>query len=642
MNFQERYQRYKESVNINHISYFTPVAQELFELFEQEDAILTRLLSIWVENDYEPDIIQSTINEWKKSHGNRFPDFPFHLWKQIICPAHCNSRVSVESVDSLRLTIMNNREAGINTICCCLIFDYVNGRPGDILEWLNSWKTDALAQIVESQNQDEYKWDVIDYYHLCCLVNQDSVDFQIICQEIEGQKEQQRLTCKRRVCSKALHDKQCEKRDKRVIMHTSDSNNVQENSCNVPIRLTTEIPDPDVVKYLNYNIAKDLIIQYRLPYWLDNQIKSLEENFDNSSNTNVQSSCTGDKEFWEIYYQVRHFPRTLCETFFVFNEEFATSCPIDQDGISILSIGCGSGGDIIGLLIALDVHLSNVTYVSIVVYEVNDNAFECLQNNLKLVKSSFSHIKIKILARNKYAIKIGERVFYELENSKYDYILCSKMVNEILRAEFKEVVNNWDGQDTTTLEASVKELNDKRFSLVYNTLLGTLKQYIKTNGYCFISEPTDKPIPKELTKNDNFSYYCRSHNEYEGLRRRDNVDEIIKTLNESIPFLPQLLNAGVKSFIRHNDDFRPVSPRFCDGCWTRTDCFTQMQFYIHNPLLNKSMDRFEGLCFRLIKKANRTKRAQGLPNAVINTKINTQRKEFVLECCKMGRTGKHS
>ena len=412
----------------------------------------------------------------------------------------------------------------------------------------------------------------------------------------------------------------------------------EEYSTNVPIRLASDIPG--FTEYDNYKVAKNLIVQYRLPYWLEKQLILLENSYKAFKNTNVQLSYTENDEFWKVYYQVRYFPRTLCETYFVFNEEFSNSHLNNQDEISILSIGCGSGGDIIGLLMALDSRLSKETSVSIVVYEVNDYAFGCLKNNLKLAMPSLSHIKTDIakIIRNKTPIKI-DGDFDEIQNKEYDYILCSKMVNEVMRTEFRDVVNNWNGQDI--LLDRIKELEQNRFFQIYLSLLGELKPHIKTEGYCLISELTDKPIPKELTRFDSFKFYCRDNDGYNILKDKEEKElrKIIEEeLNKSIRFLPLYLNAGVKSFIKQNKDCRPVAPWFCDGCWTKEKCFTQLQFYIHNPLLSNPKDRFEGLCFRIIKKEQRTERNQNLPNAAISIKKNDGKKEFLIQ---MSQTSKN-
>lgn len=450
--------------------------------------------------------------------------------------------------------------------------------------------------------------------------------------EQERRKKEEDQSCKER-------EKTSQEDDDCIIM--SDSFNCCSNSgesssnqkCIIPLRCSKDIPD--VQNYENYEAAKDCIIQYELPEWLCKQLILLREDYANMQNTNVHLSCEEGEQFWRVFYQVRYFPRTLCETFFVFNEEFSCSKPQLPDKMNILSIGCGSGGDVIGLLLAIDSYLTKKVEVSIVVFEVNENAYNCFENNLNSVTKLFQHVEVKKQNRRNSAISFDDNDFEGLEDN-FHFILCSKMVNEIMRKKIKDAVNEWDGINIEDLKNNIEEIERTIFQGLYYEFLGKLSPLMSENGYCLLSELTDKPIPKELSSSESFDFYhANNHNsaDYDALSRLNSREEFLLDLNNIVKFLPQYLNSGVKSFIRERPAFRPVSPWGCDGCWTRADCFTQLQFYIHNPVLRNDNDRFEGVCFKLIKKDRRVNRDNGILNQNLAVNIRRGESRFIVKSC---------
>ena len=339
----------------------------------------------------------------------------------------------------------------------------------------------------------------------------------------------------------------------------------------------------------------------------------------------MQSSCDGTDTFWKVDYQIRYFPRTLCETFFIFDQAFKHSEAQFKEIINILSLGCGSGGDIIGLLMAIEANFEKKVKVSIVAYEINDNAYQCFLNNLEQAKKTLKKVEVvnNVVRKNDPILLKDDESLQVDTSTHFDYVLCSKMVNEIMRGELKDAVRNWDGE--TDIKPIIINLQNNRFNTIYRTLLEEVTPVINDNGYCLISDLTDKPTPKELVSIRDFSTYCRyspfADQVYPSLHRCTDKKTIFAEMNKNknLSFIPVYLNLGVKSFIHNHQNFRPILPWGCDGCWSGTACFTQLQFYIHNPALTAVKDRFEGLCFKLLKKETRV---NGTGNVTKAVKLN--------------------
>ncbi|MBQ6275861.1 MAG: hypothetical protein IJK62_04060 [Bacteroidales bacterium] len=170
----------------------------------------------------------------------------------------------------------------------------------------------------------------------------------------------------------------------------------------------------------------------RLPAWIDNLIfKNLNAIY------SPDYECFGSNlhlsEHELLQYLGSYFPRSYAETFCIFDNLFHNKYLFDnlnaKNSISILSIGCGTGGDIIGLLTSLLKYFHNVQTIKVFAIDGNKTALEILKTILE-----------------KYKSVIQKQIYFELEHQtaasilsfdiqsdqSFDFILSSKMIGELV------------------------------------------------------------------------------------------------------------------------------------------------------------------------------------------------------------------
>lgn len=638
-------------------------ASILFQSFDTDEDIIDKTIEAYQEcvNRFFSDkeaakrikhvIILWLFKSWNEEQNrNKHPNFPYLLWKEIVS----HNWGSHKSEPSLLIeNIQKYREKGLDELCKELINTFIDDEePSEHLKWLEELKNNAHSAL-KGESPNKYSWEKEDYYHLCCLLDDRNLDYKLVCAQLEKEKEEFRKSLQadksrlednpsfgNEVSQNATDEASAENRSATINEQPPQDTFSEEASNQKKDFIFPRETDDDIQEiseYTNYKAAKKLIKQYHLPTWLDEQLKQASQQQSTAGGSNVQSSCDGTDTFWKVAYQIRYFPRTLCETFFIFDQAFKHSEAQFKENINILSLGCGSGGDIIGLLMAIEANFEKKVKVSIVAYEINDNAYQCFLNNLEQAKKTLKKVEVvnNVVRKNDPILLKDDEILQVDTSTHFDYVLCSKMVNEIMRGELKDAVRNWDGE--TDIKPIIINLQNTRFNTIYRTLLEEVTPVINDNGYCLISDLTDKPTPKELVSIRDFSNYCRcnpfAEQEYPSLHRCTDKKTILARMNKSLSFIPVFLNLGVKSFIGNHQDFRPILPWGCDGCWrTTTVCFTQLQFYIHNPALTAVKDRFEGLCFKLLKKETRVNGTGNVTKAV-KLNIDHETKSCSIQSC---------
>ncbi|MBR5777321.1 MAG: hypothetical protein IKY22_02485 [Bacteroidales bacterium] len=192
------------------------------------------------------------------------------------------------------------------------------------------------------------------------------------------------------------------------------------------------------IKSLNDNIVETspissiekLKAQTRLPSWLDNFIfgtlcAEYAPDFQRFEyNLNLQHEDN-------LKYLGTYFPRSYAETFCIFDNLFCNNVikkTYEQlTEVNILSVGCGTGGDLIGLLTVINKYFASIKRINIVAVDGNEDALNILSQIVERFEQQF-HKEINLTAKQ---IFFDEIIGVDVKSS-FDFIITSKMINEII------------------------------------------------------------------------------------------------------------------------------------------------------------------------------------------------------------------
>ena len=172
----------------------------------------------------------------------------------------------------------------------------------------------------------------------------------------------------------------------------------------------------------------------RLPQWLDNFIfthlkaeyapdfQRFEYNLDLNKDENKK-------------YLGTYFPRSYAESFCIFDNIFQNrqyhEALSQKESLSILSIGCGTGGDLTGLITVIEKYYPKKTEINIWALDGNKEALFVLEQIVD---------KFSVLHSRNIKLKTIELVFnsiaqfdtQQLNGQTFDFILSFKMICEII------------------------------------------------------------------------------------------------------------------------------------------------------------------------------------------------------------------
>lgn len=133
-----------------------------------------------------------------------------------------------------------------------------------------------------------------------------------------------------------------------------------------------------------------MVTEVRLPKWLDECIfTDLKAKYccSNSDMTVID----WDKQD-VLNYLGTYFPRSYAESYCIFCEFFIHYPQVwaDKDSISIFDFGCGTGGEIVGMLIAISEFFPNINTINIVALDGNQDALRLFEQVMKVVSSNLN------------------------------------------------------------------------------------------------------------------------------------------------------------------------------------------------------------------------------------------------------------
>lgn len=137
-------------------------------------------------------------------------------------------------------------------------------------------------------------------------------------------------------------------------------------------------------------------------------------------------------------YLGTYFPRSFTESYCIFSNLFKNKAYLDQvrnkDSLNILSFGCGTGGDLIGLLESVADNLPWIKNIDFTAFDGNFNAIGMLKG---IVDQYIQLGRFNIRRRDYSPFPMNGRADFDLTcrclTQGYDLICSLKMVNELYR-----------------------------------------------------------------------------------------------------------------------------------------------------------------------------------------------------------------
>ena len=192
-----------------------------------------------------------------------------------------------------------------------------------------------------------------------------------------------------------------------------------------------------------------------LPDWLDNLI------FEQLGAKYCRSNADLTVIDWDkndvLNYLGTYFPRSYAESYCIFSE-FMTKWPnrfLNKKELSVFDFGCGTGGEIIGLLDAVQ-NMHNIQKVKIYALDGNYHALRLLES---IVYESSNIYRFKI---NLDVIPLTIEDFYDLDvlssihTERYDIFMSFKAICEFVSKERFEHQNAY----TFIVRTYLSRLND--------------------------------------------------------------------------------------------------------------------------------------------------------------------------------------
>lgn len=176
-----------------------------------------------------------------------------------------------------------------------------------------------------------------------------------------------------------------------------------------------------------------------LPAWLDTLIyQNMGAKYccSNSDMTVIDWDKSDMKNYLGTY-----FPRSFAESLCIFDNILGSTQNVwnEKENISVFDFGCGTGGEIIGLILALARHCEKLKELNIKGLDGNYHALRMLEAIIGETSKHVSfHLKFKESALkidDLYDMKIIDSIFH----GKYDIIMSFKAICEfVTKKQFEE------------------------------------------------------------------------------------------------------------------------------------------------------------------------------------------------------------
>ncbi|MBR5653295.1 MAG: hypothetical protein IKX22_04370 [Prevotella sp.] len=250
-------------------------------------------------------------------------------------------------------------------------------------------------------------------------------------------------------------------------------------------------------------------------------------------------------DFVKLYLGT-YFPRSYAEAYGItlqilsikgFLEHF-----IKLEEINLLDFCCGTGGEIIGTIVALQSKLPNLKRVNVDAFDANVEAIRFLYHLMSLVNNA-SEMRVEIIINPQCIFIESEREIKDivnLSNVPYHFIMSFKAINEFIQH---------------------KTFNMNAYELIASYLLPLLSQH----GVFIMSDVATK-------------------------------------LNDSTMFYPQIMNVGLNRFLKKTSLYKSIIPTACfnhEGICI--GCYMQDTFYVTHRKKNRDISK---VAYRVLCKSD--------------------------------------
>lgn len=272
-----------------------------------------------------------------------------------------------------------------------------------------------------------------------------------------------------------------------------------------------------------------------LPHWLDKKIFNEYNAIYAPEHERYGYNLNLNKEELKVYLGT-YFPRSYAEMFCIIDNLMQNKClkeMLEQDEISVLDCGCGTGGEILGFITAIGKHLPHAK-INITAVDGNDRALDILKNLVESNPNKNTQVSLCTFSQTLSTIEDVDALAFE--NNNYHFILCDKMICELIS---KEVLP----------------------TNAYAIMAKKLTTFLHETGLLILLDVTTK---------DEYSGY----------------------------FYPQLMNNSINDYVRKNRTIETLLPLSCachDEC--RDFCFMQQTFNVSHS--HKSNDESR-VCYRVL------------------------------------------
>ena len=171
-----------------------------------------------------------------------------------------------------------------------------------------------------------------------------------------------------------------------------------------------------------------------LPHWLDKKIFNDHQAIYAPEYERYEYNLDLNEEELRVYLGT-YFPRSYAEMFCIVDNLMLNKYlkeTLEQDEISVLDCGCGTGGEILGLITAIGRHLPHVK-INITAIDGNDGALAILKDLINSNPNKNVQVTLSTFSQTLSTIEDVEKLAFEKKN--YHFILCDKMVCELISKE---------------------------------------------------------------------------------------------------------------------------------------------------------------------------------------------------------------